>query len=213
MAAGHDFRGEWKDIDPKDELQDYSGPFKPDLRFSDFSKKALFEMYLMAGEYMMEVIIAHNQYVSEKFGEAAVLEMGKVVWMDILPPKVAEFICRRMNIKGKTVEDLCKGLQIDTTWIPTERKGGVPGSRFDINFELFNENHAIFTVNRCPAVDMMESLGHADKQREFCLGAGSGYFVEYARAHNPDIETKILLLPPRKSKEDPCCQYEYILKK
>ncbi len=38
--TGHDHRGEIE-VDPSVDLPDYSGPFRADLRFSDFSKEQL----------------------------------------------------------------------------------------------------------------------------------------------------------------------------
>ena len=43
--TGKDLRGDLR-VDPNVELQDYSGPFKPDLRFTDFSREALAKMYM-----------------------------------------------------------------------------------------------------------------------------------------------------------------------
>ena len=55
--VGHDVRGEIRD-DPDVDLPDYSGPFKADLRFSDFAIEQLERMVSMSYEYYVVLIEA-----------------------------------------------------------------------------------------------------------------------------------------------------------
>ena len=157
-----DVRAEYKEIDPKDELKDYSGPFKPDLRYSDFSKEQLVKMYIMACEYLVETIIADTAHVAEKYGPEGMLEIQGDVWSKRMPAPVHRIVTEAMNIKGNDIESLMKALQIDATYCPTERKIGAhggAGSKFDITFELPSKDRGVLTINRCPGLDMVEALG------------------------------------------------------
>ncbi len=212
--VGKDLRAEIK-IDPKVELKDYSGPFKPDLRYSDFSREQLVRMYLMAAEYIVESIIADSTYVAEKYGAEAMLELEGEVWRNRMPGPVYRLITEAMGIKGNDIESFMKALQIDTTYCPVERRIGAyggTGSKYDITFELPSKDRGLLTVNRCPGLDMVEALGQGDRMKEFCMAAGVGFFEEYAKLFNPDIVTNILVLPPRKSKDDICCKFEFTYK-
>lgn len=51
------------------DLKDYSGPFEPDLRYTDFSKEYLARMYMMTTEYFMAVWNAWMSFVAEKNGK------------------------------------------------------------------------------------------------------------------------------------------------
>lgn len=62
------------EIYPNIELNDYSGPFKPDLRFTDFSREQLAKMYLMACEYLYSTIEPWGNFVVENFGLEAMIK-------------------------------------------------------------------------------------------------------------------------------------------
>jgi len=53
--SGKDTRGEIK-VDPKIDLPDYSGPFRYDLRFTDFSDEALIKMLSASYEYYVLLV-------------------------------------------------------------------------------------------------------------------------------------------------------------
>src|SRR4030043_1788530 len=59
-----DIRGELK-INPNIELQDYSGPFKPDLKMTDFSRVQLAKLYSMATEYDVLAMLGFQQWCLE----------------------------------------------------------------------------------------------------------------------------------------------------
>ena len=65
--SGEDTRG---DIQPdtSSELPDYSGPFRPDLRFSDFSNEALVNMLAMSDEYYRVCVLAWAGEVANRYG-------------------------------------------------------------------------------------------------------------------------------------------------
>src|SRR5436309_16111917 len=67
---GRDLRGE-VEVDPNVDLPDYSGSFKADLRFSDFSREQLVRMLSMSHEYYGLLVEAWAEEIRARKGEAA----------------------------------------------------------------------------------------------------------------------------------------------
>ena len=126
-----------------DELQDYSGEFRPDAKIQDFSKDTIARLwrahslvYMMLGGLWFDV-------VKDKVGLEKALEWQTEVWlkrggcendirgtMDVL------------NITGDDVATMFKAFQFapgEAGWI-------------DIVCELKNNKHGILTATRCPAL-------------------------------------------------------------
>lgn len=75
------------------ELPDYSGPFKADLRFSDFSDPALRNMLGMSYEYYTLLVRAWAGEVAARQGEETMREIQTSVWTNgVLPqvPRISE---------------------------------------------------------------------------------------------------------------------------
>ncbi len=74
------------DLDSTAELPDYSGPFKADLRFTDFSNEALVSMYSLSYEYYALLVDAWAAEVATRFGDDAMHELQLSAWTNgILP--------------------------------------------------------------------------------------------------------------------------------
>ena len=190
------------EIDPKVELKDYSGPFKPDLRFTDFSREQLAKCYLMACEYFYDTIEAWANHVAEKFGMEAMVEAQDDIWRKKMVGPAQEIIKKWMNIKGGDIESMMKGLQMDSVWGPV---------KFDVVFDLPSKDHGMLITNRCPVVDQFEALGLPDILKDFCKACYETIEVN-AKNYHPDIVTTCLAIPPRKSKDDICCKIEFTYK-
>lgn len=82
-----DYRG---DIRTKEspELADYSGPFRADLRFSDFSKQALLNLLHADHEYYQILIHLWAAEVAKRKGEAMMREIQAGAWNTVLLPKI-----------------------------------------------------------------------------------------------------------------------------
>jgi hypothetical protein len=74
--------------DPTVDLPDYSGPFRPDLRFTDFSREQLLRMLAMNDEYMHVWIGAWLDEAEAKFGRDERLEIEWAAWRDGMVPKL-----------------------------------------------------------------------------------------------------------------------------
>jgi hypothetical protein len=85
--VGQDLRGDIK-VDPEVDLPDYSGPFKADLRFSDFSKDRLVAMLSMSYEYYAFLVEAWAAEIATRMGDDAMREVQSAAWNDGVLPHV-----------------------------------------------------------------------------------------------------------------------------
>ena len=79
-----DYRGDIQ-ADCKKELPDYSGPFTFDLRFSDFSNKALINLLWASYEYYEMLMQSWGAEVAKRKGKSAMLEIQAATWNAIIP--------------------------------------------------------------------------------------------------------------------------------
>lgn len=74
--------------DPNVDLPDYSGPFRPDLRFTDFSREQLVRMLEMNDEYMHVWVGAWLDEAEARFGREERLDIEWLAWRDGMKPKL-----------------------------------------------------------------------------------------------------------------------------
>ena len=101
--TGKDLRGDLQ-ANPEVELQDYSGPFKPDLRLTDFSKEALAKMYISACEYILLIIEFNKKYLATTFGMEAMHAQATAMWgSDEFLQNIMEIKKLYMGISGNDI--------------------------------------------------------------------------------------------------------------
>jgi len=77
------------DVDSGAELSDYSGPYRPDLRFTDFSKEALAERFLPWSELYMKLCVdGWAAEVSKRYGAETTAEIEWAAWHDQIAPEL-----------------------------------------------------------------------------------------------------------------------------
>ena len=77
------------DVDSGAELADYSGTYRPGLRFTDFSNQALAEKILPWSEaYLLVCIEGWTTEVAKRFGEATMREIEWAAWTQQIAPEV-----------------------------------------------------------------------------------------------------------------------------
>lgn len=85
------------DVDSGAELADYSGPYRPDLRFTDFSVDALASRFLPWSEqYLLTCVDGWAAEVSKRYGADTMAEIEWAAWNDQVVPEIdrmrAEFL-------------------------------------------------------------------------------------------------------------------------
>ena len=95
--TGPDTRAQIR-VDSSLELPDYSGPFKADLRFSDFSNSALVDMIAMSDEYFRVCVEAWAEEVTRRYGHDLMREIQAEAWQTVLLPQLGQMLEEWMEI-------------------------------------------------------------------------------------------------------------------
>jgi hypothetical protein len=103
--TGPDTRGQIT-VDSSAELPDYSGPFKSDLRFSDFSNQALLNMSAMSDEYFRVCVEAWAGEVANRHGDDLMREIQTEAWQTIVLPQLPQMLQEWMDIPADRAEAL-----------------------------------------------------------------------------------------------------------
>jgi hypothetical protein len=78
------------DVDSGAELSDYSGPYRADLRFTDFSAEALATKFLpWSDRYMQLCVDGWATEVAKRYGADAMAEIEWTAWNDQVVPELA----------------------------------------------------------------------------------------------------------------------------
>ena len=181
------------------ELNDYSGPFKPDLTFNDFSKEFLLKLMTVWQYAWLHMDLAWFDVVKERFGFEAACECDLEAWLRIAErvnpryPKIA-------NIQLNTVLDSLKCLQL-----PLDN---VTGGIFAPEYDIKNENHVIVTIKRCKTLEALER-DMPEMIVPLCQVFEPQIIQKYVI--NPKVKVTATKLPPRESPDDIACRWEYKL--
>ena len=117
-----------------DEMDDYSGPFRPDFRLEDFSKEAL---VTLCREFMMVAHLLDRSImpaILQRFGAQAMEELAIEEWRGA-SPVYTQRIRKAMKVEGNDVASIFKSLQIDP---------GFPHQYMDVKYEVVDEKKGYF---------------------------------------------------------------------
>lgn len=77
------------DVDSGADLPDYSGPYRADLRFTDFSRDALATRFLPWSEQYVQLCVdAWAAEVSKRYGPETMAEIEWAAWNDLIAPEL-----------------------------------------------------------------------------------------------------------------------------
>jgi len=182
-----------------EELNDYSGPYKADLTFADFSKDFLLKLMNVWQHAWLHMTECWYSAVKKRFGTDAANECEYEAWVTmgerVNPryPKVA-------NIQLNDITDCLKCMQLPLDNAFTS--GLFPG-----HFEIKSKNLAVMTLSDCQSLRFFEDN---DPDRINWVCPNEGKIMEKYLVH-PKIKATAIKLPPRKSKDDIACVWEFRL--
>ena len=192
------------------ELHDYSGEFNPDLTLPDFSREALIRLLVAAGKLYLGIDGVWTGLMRQKYGDKTAFDYDKEVWFS----KGLEIDIRQtveaLNIKGDDIPTLFKYLQFGPAF-SVIYVGPPPGFEPRVTFELKSNNHGIMTVTRCNSLEYFERHNDTALQKLACEEIDLPAFRWIAKRFNPKIAVEPLKLPPRKSKDEIACRWEFKL--
>jgi len=188
-----------------EELRDYSGDFKPDLKLHDFSKDALVRLFLRTCRLYIGFAALVYELNKEKFGEKVAIDLDTDYWLKMgAAEREVRLTTKAMNIVGNDIPSLFKYLQVDP---------GAWGTFLDFSCEMNNDSQGILTVKQCRPLNYFEGVGDMVSLKYACDVEDREVFERVARFFNPEIRVTSLKLPPRQGKDEIACQWEFWLEK
>lgn len=181
------------------ELDDYSGAFNPDFKPEDLSKEALIKLWRSTCRLLIGIDGHWASRVRERLGQEETFKINNGVWEDMVS-REKRWITDGMNIDGDDLAAFFKFQQLNPA------TAGI----MEIDLDLQSPERGIMTVTRCSVLESCEKHNMPERQKA-CCDMDVIYFPNQAREINPNIKTKCLKLPPRQSKDEIACQWEFTL--
>lgn len=180
------------------ELDDYSGEFRPDIRYEDFSKEALgrlIEEYCRLG---FRLDGTWQEVIRRRLGKAEAMAAENEVWAQLVPFWQSR-VAKALNIRGDDVATYLKLLQMDPQMC--YRLMGV-------ECELHDADHATLRVRTCHAVKYFKhTTGDMEALKEMCV-LDKRAFEKVAAHVNPEIKVEEVFLPTDPgAPDDPNCEF------
>jgi hypothetical protein len=180
----------------KKEMNDYSGPYNPDLTFNDFSKEFILKLMKVWQYAWLHMTEAWYDAVKEKVDKETADVCETAAWCRI-GERVNPRFAKVANIELNTVLDSMKALQLplDNT---TE-------GLFPIQLEIINPNHVIWTIPQCQSLKFFEAKC-PERIKYVCYENEKRVIERYMV--NRKIRVTPLKLPPRNSPDEIACKWE-----
>jgi hypothetical protein len=183
----------------KKEMNDYSGPFNPNLTFDDFSKEFLLKLMHVWQYGWLHMTEAWYNAVKQRYGVDVANECETQAW-ETIGERVNPRFAKVANIELNTVLDSLKCLQL-----PLDN---TTGGLFPAEAKVINPNHVIWTIPRCRSLEFFEAK-EPERIRHVCHINEKKIIERYLV--NRKIKVTPLKLPPRKSPDEIACQWEFKL--
>ncbi len=181
------------------EINDYSGPFNPNLTFNDLSKGFLLKLIRAWQFAWIELEGGWEEEVEKRYGVDVAMGCDLQMWLGCAERCNTRYV-KIARIPMKNAVDCLKALQLplDNTM----------GAVYPTKQEIRNENHAIVTVTKCPSLEFYEkSAPH--RIVPMCHIVEPPLIDRYKVSR--DVQLFATKLPPRKGPDDIACQWEYKL--
>jgi hypothetical protein len=181
-----------------EELQDYSGPFKRDICYEDFSRETLARLLQACCKEILILDTYWQEQMNQRVGEEAARECLIENWCRIGRHEM-KWTMEALNIQGNDLEAYVKANQ----FVPSFAQG-----IYDYDWELKDSNHAILTVRHCPA---FAALKERDPQKLdwTCQVLEDAAIKAYTQSINSNIQVTALKVGFRDEPEEIACQWEF----
>lgn len=191
-------------VQPDVNLDDYSGPFRPDLRLTDFSRETLARMYLMYHQYDLDMIMGYQVYEIGQENLSAAASMQVVVWSNDLAEAARSTMMKYMKTQGRGIDQFLKALQVDITAQPPN---------FENEFTMPDENTGVYSFHKCFGLTIQEPISSEEQITEMCaldppaIGNSCGMYSRGLEGRR--IQLEIVTMPPRSYSDEICCRWKF----
>jgi len=179
-------------------MKDYSGDFKSDLKFEDFSPEFLRELIKIYGKFYIAIDGFWYLGVKEHIDNETALKVDLWAW-----DKATRYELKRLaamaGIEGDGIDTVFKFLQLVPWMQVTEYRA-----------EMESPKRGVLTVTKCSILEALEREGQG-REAEICSQVDSAVLRRYAEFFNPNIKVEPVFLPPREDRAGICCQWEFTL--
>ncbi|MFC1940088.1 DUF6125 family protein [Chloroflexota bacterium] len=168
----------------------------PELEISNLSRDMLADLLRLYAKLYVALDGFWYLTLRDRISNEAALACDIQVWEEICRYEMKN-ITQQLDIHGKDVAALMRAIQLTPWFLHMQHK-----------IDIKNSNKVTFTITRCPTLEALEREGEG-REKEICGIVEPVVLKCYASFFSPDIEVKCLKMPPRKSKDEYCCQWEF----
>lgn len=167
-----------------------------DVKLESLSRDELVELVKLSSRMILALDGFWYLSVKELGGNDKALDVDNWVWDKVMKFCVDE-LARIQGVQGRDVADYMKVMHPRPEGLVLEER-----------VEILNRNDAIRAVTYCPTIVAMEKEGEG-RDAVHCTATCGEMRKKHSRLFNPAIKVTCLKVPPRKSKDDIFCQFEY----
>jgi len=167
-----------------------------DSKLESLSRGELIDLVKLSSRMILALDGFWYLSVKELAGNDKALERDNWVWDKVMKFYLSE-LARLLGVQGRDVADYMKVMDPRPEGLVLEEK-----------VEVLNRNDAIRTVTHCPTIAALEKEGEG-RDAIHCSATCSAMRVKHSKLFNPAIKVTCLKIPPRNSKDDIFCQFEY----
>jgi hypothetical protein len=166
------------------------------VKLESLSKDELIDLVKLSSRMILALDGFWYLSVKELAGNDKALDVDNWVWEKVMKFYVDE-LARLMGVQKRDVADYMRVMGPRPEGLVLEER-----------VEILNRNDAIRTVTYCPTIVAMEKEGEG-RDAFHCTEACAKMRGKHSKLFNPAIKVTCLKVPPRKSKDDIFCQFEY----
>lgn len=177
-------------------LNSYKTRLLPNVKLESYPKKTLIELLKVYGKLYQTIDGFWFLSVKEKLNNDEAIKCDLWVWEKQLKGELKR-IGKALDIKDNNVEAFFKIFQMSPwTWTT------------EYELEIVNPNHGKMTVLKCPTLEALEKEGQG-RDGIHCKAVEIPLMDLYAKTFNPKMSGRFLKIPPRPTKNESCCVWEF----
>ena len=179
-------------------LNNYRDRLIPKVKLENYSKKTLIELIKVYSRLYRSVDGFWFISVKEKVNNDTALDCDLWVWERQIKSELKR-IGETLDIKGDDIAAFFKIFQMCPWNLYLEYK-----------MEIKGPNYGKMTIHKCPTLEALEKEGEG-RDETFCKAVEPLMMDYHAKTFNPKMSANYLKIPPRQTKNEICCIWEFVL--
>ena len=168
---------------------------KADISFEQCSRETLIDLLNQYARLHIALDAYWYLSIKREFGNAKALEYDLQIWKKMANREV-ESLTKALKIKERDVRSFFKVFLM------------TPGARLKrYKIDMKTDHHGVITFNHCPTLLALEREGEGRDQIH-CKVVAAEFYMKFVKHFSPELEMLPLKIPPRKRRDEICCQWE-----